>query len=90
MYWTKKTGIPRSTLAAQTGGRVPPRRDLDRVLAGQRRRQLVVVLERVDRRPQVKPVGLFAERDVVAALAQAVEVLEDVAVTAVEPVSSVT
>ncbi len=86
MSWTKYTGIPRSTLACQTGsGRVPPRGDLDGVEGRERVNQFVVVLEAVHGHMQVEPVRSLAERvqrHLVAALGQAIEVLEDIAVTA--------
>ncbi len=80
--------MPRATLARQHRQRGhPPGRDLDRVQRGERGDERVVVGEGVHRRAQLEPLGALAERvqrHVVAAVGQAVEVLEDVAVPAAD------
>ena len=81
--------MPRSTLARHTGAAVF--HHVATLIASRSAsacHQLVVVLEAVHRRAQLKPVGRIAERverDLVAAVEQPVEVLEHVAVPSADP-----
>ena len=88
MSCTKYTGMPCSTLARHTGAAVFHQvATLIASSLGERLDELVVVLEAVHRHSQLEPVGRLAERvegDLVAAVEQPVEVLEDVAVAAAD------
>ena len=88
MSCTKYTGMPRSTLARHTGAAVIHQvATLIASSLGERLDELLVVLEAVHGRAQREPVGRLAERvqrDLVAAVEQPVEVLEDVAVPAAD------
>ena len=89
MSWTKKTGMPRRTEARQTGARgVPPGRDLDRVLRGQRVDELArsprsCAPARAGRTSRRSPPSVYSATSWPRSL-QAVEVLEDVAVAAAD------